>query len=125
MGNNSTNGRMVTGVRESDGGRAAEVGVMTGNVKFTRTPKSQTSSSNTSRLDKKEMAGSGAGSSWCSSSPNNYARKETTMSNDLSTIIYPNASISTGTISDISGGQVEARWSMQEGLGLGSMGMGA
>lgn len=47
------------------------------------------------------------------------------MGDGLSTIICLNTSTSTGTISGASRGQVEARWSAQEGLGVGAMGVEA
>lgn len=61
--------------------------------------KSDTSGNDTSRLEEREIAGSGAGSSRGSSSPNNFTSKSSTMGvAGLSTIIYPSASARTGTI---------------------------
>lgn len=63
MGNGSADRRMVTKASESDGGGAAEVGAMTGDIKSTRTLRLVTSGNNSSKLEGKEIAESGAGSS--------------------------------------------------------------
>lgn len=105
------------GARESNGSGASEVGVMMGDIKPTRMPRSEISGSNTIRLVGREIVGSRTGSSW-GSSPNNSASKGTATGDGLFTINCPNASASTNTVSYISRGQVEARWLLRNSLGV-------
>lgn len=109
MGNNSTTRRMITGVRESNGGGVTEVGVAMVDVNPAKTPRLNTSGSDTSGLEGREMEGSRVGSSRGSLPPNNSANVGTTTGANFPTIIYPSASASTSTISGIKGGQVEAK----------------
>lgn len=101
------------------------MGVTTSDVKPAMMLRLQTSGSGTKRLDRREMTGSGADSSWDLSSPNNFANVRTTMGDGLSTVICPSISASIDTISDINGGQVDFSRSAREGLRVGAIGMGA
>lgn len=124
-GRGVTIGNTVTGAGESNGGGAAEIGIVMGDARLARTPRSDTSSSNTKRLDRRELVGSRVGFSWGSSSPNNSTSVRTTTRANFSTAIYPSASISTGTVSIINGGQVDSHRSPPRYSGMVVMGSGA
>lgn len=68
------------------------------------------------------MVGSRTNFSWGSSSPNNSTNVGATIGGGLSTVIYPSASTSTGTVVDIISGQVYSWRVARKGSGGDSMG---